>query len=422
MSVRVPRGVAVLLLSALVLVCRARPCRAENFPSPAPGVYKAEDGRALTEDTLVKLFAAHRLWVASDGKKGTPASCHGCDLTGAPLGILVQRAAMLNGNDGLDPKALPEITLTKAILKNADLSGMDLHLSFFNGADLEGANFYGSNLTRAMFTGANLRGTRFAQAILEGANLLEVDVTEADFGIAFLAGAIYGPRQKTIPNLYSLAHTAGLDQLRFGNSEAGLIELRSALRNAGMHEREREVNCAIQRNRTHRLHQAGKMVEAGFRYVFFDLTCKYGMDPGRPLRILGLGVFVFAIPYFGAILFRRQLKRSGVWVIRDPETVNKRRKTRPLPVAMGPFPGVRPRGRIRTVLRAGRVAFFFSLLSAFSIGFREINVRSWIVRLQSREYTLRGTGWVRAVAGFQSLLSVYLLALWMLTYFGRPFE
>jgi hypothetical protein len=35
---------------------------------------------------------------------------------------------------------------------------------------------------------------------------------------------------------------------------------------------------------------------------------------------------------------------------------------------------------------------------------------------------LRATGWVRTVAGIQSLLSVYLLALWVLTYFGQPFE
>jgi hypothetical protein len=46
----------------------------------------------------------------------------------------------------------------------------------------------------------------------------------------------------------------------------------------------------------------------------------------------------------------------------------------------------------------------------------------WISRLQKREYTLRATGWVRSVAGLQSLLSVYLLALWVLTYFGRPFD
>jgi hypothetical protein len=69
-----------------------------------------------------------------------------------------------------------------------------------------------------------------------------------------------------------------------------------------------------------------------------------------------------------------------------------------------------------------RTGLYFSLLSAFNIGWREVNVGAWMARLQPREYTLRATGWVRTVAGLQSLLSVYLLALWVLTYFGRPFE
>ena len=67
-------------------------------------------------------------------------------------------------------------------------------------------------------------------------------------------------------------------------------------------------------------------------------------------------------------------------------------------------------------------AFYFSLLSAFHIGWRDLNVGSWLTRLQSREYALRAKGWVRAVSGVQSLISVYLLAMWALTYFGRPFQ
>jgi hypothetical protein len=42
--------------------------------------------------------------------------------------------------------------------------------------------------------------------------------------------------------------------------------------------------------------------------------------------------------------------------------------------------------------------------------------------LQSSPFKLVATGWVRSVAGVQSLISVYLLALWALSYFGRPFE
>ena len=67
-------------------------------------------------------------------------------------------------------------------------------------------------------------------------------------------------------------------------------------------------------------------------------------------------------------------------------------------------------------------AMYFSLLSTFNLGFREINVGTWIARIQPQEYTLKATGWVRVVSGFQSLISIYLLALWVLTYFGRPFD
>jgi hypothetical protein len=68
------------------------------------------------------------------------------------------------------------------------------------------------------------------------------------------------------------------------------------------------------------------------------------------------------------------------------------------------------------------IGLYFSLLSGFSLGWRELNVGTWIARVQSREYVLRATGWVRTVSGIQSLLSVYRLALWVMTYFGRPFE
>ena len=58
----------------------------------------------------------------------------------------------------------------------------------------------------------------------------------------------------------------------------------------------------------------------------------------------------------------------------------------------------------------------------FSIGWREINAGNWIARIQRQEYMLSTSGWVKTLSGLQSILSVYLLALWVLTYFGRPFE
>ena len=67
----------------------------------------------------------------------------------------------------------------------------------------------------------------------------------------------------------------------------------------------------------------------------------------------------------------------------------------------------------------GKIA---SLLSAFHINWRELNVGNWTARLQLYPYTLQATGWLRTVLGIQSLISVYLLGMLALSYFGRPFE
>ena len=127
---------------------------------------------------------------------------------------------------------------------------------------------------------------------------------------------------------------------------------------------------------------------------------------------------------------RSRKRETGIWLVLPPDRIiGGGSKVRPFKLTgHTPFRPLPPRrwprfeAWLRRGLRRVRLAFYFSLLSAFNLGWRELNVGNWISRLQKREYTLRATGWPRTVAGLQSLLSVYLLALWVLTYFGRPFE
>ncbi len=67
-------------------------------------------------------------------------------------------------------------------------------------------------------------------------------------------------------------------------------------------------------------------------------------------------------------------------------------------------------------------ASLFSLMSAFNIGFRELNFGRWIRMLQPREFDIKARGMARVVSGIQSILSVGLVALSLLSYFARPFE
>ena len=211
------------------------------------------------------------------------------------------------------------------------------------------------------------------------------------------------------------------------------MELREIFKKAGMRDEERQVTYALNHNRRVNKWEEiqGKVkiswLENKFQQVMFEWTCDWGMSPGRPLELMVLGIFVFTLPYLLAL--RSRDPETGIWAILPPDRVMDRKlDDHPIKLTFGlpfpPFPEKRYRfrGRLWRGWRGLRLAFYFSLLSAFNIGWHEFNVGTWITRLQKREYNLRGTGWVRRISGIQALLSVYLLALWVLTYFGRPFE
>jgi hypothetical protein len=170
------------------------------------------------------------------------------------------------------------------------------------------------------------------------------------------------------------------------------------------------------------------MVESLFQLVCFEWTCGYGLYPGRPLKIIGLGLLFFTFPYILALGARKA--ETGLWVVLLPDRVlDKNIKDKPVKLTFeNPFlppsegRGIRFRSSLQRFLRVLWVGLHFSLLSAFNLGWREINVGNWISRIQQREYSLRATGWVRSVAGIQALLSFYMLVLWVLSYFGRPFD
>ena len=99
--------------------------------------------RELT-DTEKQQLEQHRLWVASDGAKGTKLNWCGADLSGADL----------NG---------------------ADLSGADASGAYLFSANLGGANLGGTNLGGADLRHATLRGADLRHANLGSADLSQVE-------------------------------------------------------------------------------------------------------------------------------------------------------------------------------------------------------------------------------------------------------
>ena len=356
------------------------------------------------------------------------ANLTGADLGGANLRRTYLATADLKGAN-LYGAALTETNLSHADLRKANLSWADLSGADLRGADLRGANLTKANLILTNLTDADLSETNLTYTDLSAANLTNADLRDAHLvhtnlsvatvvhtdlaAKAFrgidLRAATFEPA--TVPPPQAISDVRGLQTASVtAKHPTGLVLFRASLASAGLRALEREATFLIERAKA----QDASTLERLMKTVLFDWTSAYGLHPGRPLLILGTLIGVFSIVYWLPILGLGRARIVRVWpsdrLISSPDaSFALADSARVEPLTYGPIRGL-------------ALALYFSLLSAFHIGWRELNVGTWISRVQPREYALRASGWVRTVSGLQSVMSVYLLALSTLTYFGRPFE
>jgi uncharacterized protein YjbI with pentapeptide repeats len=369
--------------------------------------------------TFAKLNRADMSWANLDGASLSRAELNKAnivlgrlnhaDLNGASLNEANLKNARLNEADlsyaELNKSNLVGTELNKTSLKGAKLSNADLTFAKLNNADLSDAELYNVNLSNAELNGAFLTGTSVA-----GAKLASVNLTNATYAP--------GPAPPS-----DVAEIRGLTTVMFpAGGETGLVQLRDLLQKSGLRDLEREATFAIENGKTRNSLRDWKdnptaAAEGMFRYLAFDLTTAYGLRPGRALLLI-VALWALLIPLYAWPIWqsKRPPTASRIYRILPQNRVEVRDDQ---PTLDNPARVERLHGRGFGLL--GWSAYF-SLLSTFQIGFREFSVGTWLTRAQPRSFALESTGWVRTVSGLQSLLSVYLLAMWVLTYFGRPFQ
>ena len=394
-------GIGRLLQFSLLLLVIAA-----HLTTQAQNDFEWRDASGNTRNLsdLEEILRKHREWVESWEKSEIQA-----DLSGAHLSGVYLRLANLSG----------------AGLNRADLSGVYLFGAHLSGADLSGADLSGADLFAAELSGAELSG-----AELSGADL---------------ARAVFEP--KSPPELQGIAAAQNLEWLTYWRNPDALVQLRKQFEDRGFRERERKITYALRRRESELFCEKctsralpGEEADRAFvsssdsvlancgsfvlNKVFFDWTCQYGMSPGRPLILWLLLWFLCSLLYFGfthtsgrAGLYRVYAKKVGedANLQERVERISRRASRQ----TVGLHRLVQFFWRECLLLRT---SMFFSLMSAFNIGFRDINFGRWVRLLTRQEFDIKAVGWARVVAGWQSLISLYLIALWVLTYFGRPFE
>ncbi|MBU2644808.1 pentapeptide repeat-containing protein [bacterium] len=294
--------------------------------------------------------------------------------------------------------------------EKANLNAASLKQSILHHANLKDAELNHANLSKADLTGARLAGSKMHGANLTEANLLDANLKKADLRSANLQGANFELEPGSMPDIRSIGLAKGLSTLVFKDSPHSLVELKIAFKNAGLRDQEREITYAIRKGTIEKKEFFSP--DYIFNTVFFDKPCKYGMAPWRPINILLALIPIFSIFYW-VCLFNRS-KTSTIWIVPASDNENSYKS---IPVNHL----YQNRSGITIIFKQFFIAVKFSIYAAFYIGWEDINISAWLYRIQYKDYSFKGTGLVRVMSGIQSLISVYLFALWIFVYFGRPF-
>jgi uncharacterized protein YjbI with pentapeptide repeats len=364
----------------------------------------------------------------------TGANLFGADLTGSTPGTANLTRTILWQADPTGA-FLPRTDLTGTILfytnlAGADLEGADLTDANLLKADLTGAILTGADLTRANLFRADLTGASLVKADLSDSRLEETDLSSADLTNAQLWNAEFEP--KVVPSASGIARAEGLSTLRwnpvpkqtaklpfwkkflqwFGDRRATgnrnpMQDMRKTLHDAGYVEAEGQVNLAYHR-----------MEQQWWQEVLFDWTCEWGSNWKRPLGLVVWLGFGFSFVYWVLVRFTRS---NRLYLVR---TIGKKDQRRRIGWR---DPSRRPnripwRRRMRWEVRLYLTALLFSFTSVLNLGVQGLNFGRWVRLVYQRDFELQARGWIRTVAGIQSLASVALLALAVVSYLGHPIE
>lgn len=430
-----PNVCTIIMTLAFLMLVQVLPVKGQEEQNQREWTGKTKNQIVITQIDLEIIIAEHKKWFETNGEDGKKADLSKADLNRADLsGANLNRANLSDAN--LIQADLHETYLHGADLSGADLSGANLirarlgatnlDRAYLRKANLSEANLSEANLSEANLSGANLNGADLIQANLSGANLRGADLRGASLGLADLSGVIFEPTQESIPKIKYIYLARNISELKYINSPKALVMLREEFKKADLPKLEREITRAIKHTQMLNSWNKNKpfqMIKAAFIYVFIELTCQYGMRPLRPLLILICLIPFFSFFYIFALKTKKQ--KSGDMLIFSKQLGSKTTKeTRPFKLPLS-VPMEKQGKQLSRILqsyhiRMIRIAFYFSLLSATRLSWREFNIGHWISLLQRREYTLKAEGWMRTVSGLQSLISFYLLVLFVWTIFKWP--
>jgi uncharacterized protein YjbI with pentapeptide repeats len=345
--------------------------------------------------------------------------------------------------------------------QNATISDVDFAEANFRGANLENADFSELNFYKAQFDNAKLINTNLSKTSLGGASFKNSDlshaiVTEANFiskSCGYFFNKFVCKEDSKILNV-NLEGALNLSELYYDSTDInnvpnGVVPIRNTLRNNGFFGESKELTSFLKTGEffgeLEKISDKESTAEKIFYYILYllkylalDYTVDWGADPNNVLfNILPKVILLFFV-FYSLILFHCYRKNPEycklLYVVKPSFDSDEKQKyvegnyTR-ISLFQSMNKGYTPNCYQSTsslplslshIIFILKHAFWFSTLSAFHLGWRDLNVGNWLLRLQSQPFAYREHGVLRSLSGIQSLISLYLIAIWALTSFSSP--
>jgi len=279
--------------------------------------------------------------------------------------------------------------------------------------DWSEASFKNTYLYNLDLGAINFSNADFTNAYFENVNFIQGNISSR-FDNANMLNVIFEPHIP--PSAINIITAKNLFTMRYYKNPTGLIKLKNDFHDSGFLDHERKIIHALMKEKTRRI---DSIIHRYFRIILFDWTCAYGMDVWRPILLLLMNIMIFAVLYFLLTMFS---KKSKIIPVKNRH-VGDLYKTEKVEYPIWEEK-VKSTGKtyLNAISKLIEYSILFSFMSAFNYGFREINFGRWIRNLLHEDIDIKTTRWARTASGIQSIICLYLFALWLLIYFSNPFE
>jgi hypothetical protein len=204
----------------------------------------------------------------------------------------------------------------------------------------------------------------------------------------------------TLPDIECISTCIGLDNLRYLRNPSALIQLKKEMLDKGFNEAAKKIEASLKRSE----YLKSNRFTTALNYLLFDLTYAYGSDKGRPLLIYLYSILFFALIYWN---LNGKFKDSTILIIKKQPPREYKRRIYFVNTNM------KIKKYILTEAQYLSNSLIFSFSKSLRLGFGIFDFSKWIQMMQVREYTFNETNYLRPITGVQSLISLFLIFLWI---------